>query len=173
MAFANNIHILNWNYTRVRGQPGLYSQRLRWIGEDLRQRIHHIAVHMSPNSTAEMLQPFFLLCAAVSRPLHTLEQLTIIFDRPRITTNYKRAERIRAENRACYFAFHMKRVNKVIIQNILYRDDNSFRARLPGQDWHFLGLRADSGPLTMCHIHCNIRYQLVLTRFASSITTIS
>lgn len=115
-------------------------RRLYNLEKDLRWNINHIALRVSPADVVEQLEPLHLQLHSNSddRGLCNLKSLTIILDLPYIVKSPVRQHRIDDEGRVANTIFALKNVEKVIVQNIYYRDKCRFRTESRGQHWILL-----------------------------------
>jgi hypothetical protein len=159
--FQDNIHVLDWlRCGRSYGQPRHFvMQRLNRLEEELRQQINKLALYTPPRDLDELLEPLQVHYAASWSPVRHLEELRIILDIPTITESAARYSRIREENQVCRTASCLRYVDKVIIQNIYYRDRSDFRLPSLGRTWSVLAWEDDDPRLN------DDRFELAITTF--------
>lgn len=161
VVFRDNIHVLNWlECSASYARPSQYMHRMFRLEQRLRQTINRIALYTPPQDLDDLLQPLQIHYNASWSPVQRLEELRIILDVPRITSTGARRWRISAENQVSRTAYHLRHVDKVVIQNLFYRDQNQFGARAPGREWSVLAYEDDDDRLN------DDRFQLVFTTFA-------
>ncbi|KAL5118390.1 hypothetical protein ACEQ8H_003739 [Pleosporales sp. CAS-2024a] len=162
IVFQENMHVLDWSSQcrRLYARPGRYLQRLNRLEAGLRQQIARIALYTPPGDLDELLGPLQIHYAASWSPVQRLEELRIILSIPYITEPAVRRSRIREENQVARIAYSLRHVDKVVVQNIFYRDQNDFRAIAPGRAWSVLKWEDDDPRLN------DDRYELVMTAFA-------
>ena len=145
--FAENIHILNWDPSRVAQQPDTYMDRVSNLEHDLVSQIKRIALRIRSDNI-DYIKPLHLNLdpdhvrpeghRVLRRGLHTLDLLEIVLDMPFIDTNEGRRTRIQQEGRIADKISHFTHVNTVIVQNIFYRDCFPYRAETGLQHWTML-----------------------------------
>ncbi|KAH8726989.1 hypothetical protein GQ44DRAFT_612605, partial [Phaeosphaeriaceae sp. PMI808] len=161
IVFRDNIHILNWlDYRRSFARPGDFLNRMYNLEENLRREINRIAVYTPPRDVDELLDPLQIHYADRWSPVQKLEELRIILDIPRITSNGGRLSRVREENNVCWTVYHLRHVDQVVVQNIFYRNTNVFKGNASGRRWKVLMFDDDDERLN------DDRHELVMTRFA-------